>query len=125
MIGCQLVVLRARLWINPSGDAHALQCVTRARRGGRCRDRSGTGRCSASTKSSSGRPGYVHAYGAHCRYDRVDVDRWLHPHCAVHDTPDTVDHEPAELRRFDIIRDAASIQPHRTDVTFDGVPAPC
>lgn len=123
MIGNQLVVLRGRLWINPSGDAHALQCVARTKKGNRCLNPVENGQVLGFSDFQLGSAGYVGAYGSHGRYETVDVDRWLAQHCTVHDTPDVIDHETAELRRFHIIRDASFIQPHRTDVAFDGEPA--
>jgi hypothetical protein len=55
--------------------------------------------------------------------DTVAADRWFAQHCTLHDTPDVIDCETPELRRFDIVRDAAHVRPHRVDVAYDGEPA--
>ncbi|WP_128380446.1 hypothetical protein [Streptomyces cavernae] len=122
---CQLVVLRGRLWINPSGDAHALQCVARTRKGGRCQNPVESGQVLGLHEFQLGSAGYVQAYGSIGGGEAVDVDRWLAQHCTLHDTPDVTDYETTELRRFDIVRDAAHIRVHRVDVAYDSDPVDC
>ncbi|MFE9619640.1 hypothetical protein [Streptomyces sp. NPDC006384] len=70
-----------------------------------------------------GSAGYVQAYGSLGAGDTVDTDRWLAQHCTLHDTPDVTDCDTPELRRFDIVRDAAHIRAHRVDVAYDSEPA--
>ncbi|MFD7685600.1 hypothetical protein [Streptomyces sp. NPDC059781] len=118
----QLVVLRGRLWVNPSGDAHALQCVARTRKGSRCQNPVEYGQLLGLHEFQLGSAGYVQAYGHPGAGDTVDADRWLAQHCTLHDTPDVIDCETPELRRFDIARDVAHVQAHRADVAYDGEP---
>ncbi|MCQ9132851.1 hypothetical protein [Streptomyces hilarionis] len=118
----QLVVLRGRLWINPSGDAHALQCVARTKRGSRCQNPVEYGQLLGLHEFQLGSVGYVQAYGSLSAGETVDTDRWLAQHCTLHDTPDVTDCETPELRRFDIVRDAAHVRAHRVDVAHDGEP---
>lgn len=120
MIGNPLVVLRGRLWINPSGDAHALQCVARNKKGNRCQNPIEYGQVLGFREFQLGSAGYVDAYGYPGR-DGVDVDRWLAEHCTLHDTPEVTDCEVTELRRFDIVRDAFFIKPYRVDAACDGI----
>ncbi|GAA2614957.1 hypothetical protein GCM10010304_80110 [Streptomyces roseoviolaceus] len=123
---CQLVVLRGRLWINPSGDAHALQCVARTRKGARCLNPiEESGQVLGLHEFQLGSAGYVQAYGSPGGGETVEVDRWLAQHCTLHDIPDVTDYETTELRRFDIVRDAAHIRVHRCDVAYDGEPVNC
>lgn len=119
---CQLVVLRGRLWINPSSDAHTLQCVARTRKGGRCQNPVEAVQVLGLHEFQLGSVGYVQAYGSLGGGDSADVGRWLAQHCTVHDTPDVTDDETSELRRFDIVRDAAHIRGFRADVAYDGDP---
>ncbi|MFZ3562697.1 hypothetical protein ACOKM5_42960 [Streptomyces sp. BH097] len=118
-----LVVLRGRLWINPGGDAHMLQCVARTRKGSRCHNPVEYGQMLGFHEFHLGAAGYVMAYGRPGGGDSVDVDRWLAQHCTLHDTPDVIDCESPELRRFDIVRDAAHVQEYPVDVTYAGQPA--
>ncbi|MEV6810244.1 hypothetical protein [Streptomyces sp. NPDC051132] len=119
----QLVVLRGRLWINPSGDAHTLQCVARTRKGSRCQNLVEYGQLLGFHDFQLGSAGYVQAYGCPGVGDTVAVDRWLAQHCTLHDTPDVTDCAAPELRRFDIVRDAGHVRTHRVDVAYDGEPA--
>ncbi|MGG2463819.1 hypothetical protein ACO0M4_29160 [Streptomyces sp. RGM 3693] len=116
----QLVVLRRRLWVNPSGDAHDLQCVARTKKGGRCQNPVEYGQVLGIHEFQLGAAGYVEAYGTPRRIETADADRWLAQHCTLHDTSDAIDCEATELRRFDIVRDAAYIKAHRVDVAYDG-----
>lgn len=115
-----LVVLRGRLWINHSGDAHALQCVARTKSGARCRNPVEYGQVLSYNEFQLGSAGYVMAYGSLGTIDSVDADRWLAQHCLAHDSPDVIDSEATELRRFDIVRDHAHLRAHREDVAYDG-----
>lgn len=106
---CQLVVLRGRLWINPSGDASDLQCVARTRKGRRCLNPiEESGQVLGLHEFQLGSAGYVQAYGSLGGGDTVDVDRWLAQHCTLHDTPDVTDYETTELRRLEA---AARLRP--------------
>ncbi|WP_229376978.1 hypothetical protein [Streptomyces spirodelae] len=119
----QLVVLRGRLWVNASGDAHFRQCVARTRKGGRCQNPIEYGQVMGFREFQLGPAGYVYAYGCYGPHGAVDDDRWLAQHCTLHDTPDVVDCETPELRRFDIIRDSSFIKPYRVDAAYDGTAA--
>ncbi|MFK8851419.1 hypothetical protein [Streptomyces sp. Ac-502] len=105
-------MLRGRLWISPCGDAHDLQCVARTKKGTRCRNPIEYGQMLGFHAFRLGDAGYVEAYGSLGQGDAVDADRWIAQHCLVHDAPDVIDCGPAELRRFDIVRDAAHIKAH-------------
>ncbi|MFB7935437.1 hypothetical protein ACFC4C_40750 [Streptomyces sp. NPDC056039] len=119
-------MLRGRLWINPSGDASDLQCVARTRKGRRCLNPiEESGQVLGLHEFQLGSAGYVQAYGSLGGGDTVDVDRWLAQHCTLHDTPDVTDYETTELRRFDIVRDAAHIRGQRCDVAYDGEAVNC
>lgn len=120
--GNQLVVLHNRLWVNPEGDAHALQCVARTTRGEHCRNPIENGQVLGVREFQLGTAGYVSAYGHYGQAGAVDADRWLAQHCSVHDIPDVRDHDVAELRRFDITRDASFLRPYRVEALFDGQP---
>ncbi|WP_255311004.1 hypothetical protein [Streptomyces viridosporus] len=119
----QLVVLRGRLWVSPEGDAHALQCVARTRKGSRCQNPVEHGQLLGLHEFRLGSAGYVQAYGHPGAADTVDADRWLAQHCTLHDIPEAIDCETPELRRFDIVRDVAHVQAYRSDVAYDGEPA--
>ncbi|MER6655240.1 hypothetical protein ABT248_32465 [Streptomyces sp. NPDC000971] len=120
MIGNSLVALRGRLWINPAGDAHALQCVARTRKGDRCQNPVEYGQILGHHEFQLGSAGYVQAYGSPWGPDTgVDVDRWLAQHCTTHDSPDVTDAAVPELRRFNVRRDASYIRPYRTDAAYD------
>jgi hypothetical protein len=123
--GNPLVVLRGRLWINPSGDAHHLQCVARTKKGSRCQNPVEHGQVLGLHEFQLGSAGYVQAYGHPGAGETVDADRWLAQHCTLHDTPDVIDCETTELRRFDIVRDAPHVRAHRVDVSYDGDPVDC
>ncbi|MEU7377820.1 hypothetical protein [Streptomyces albidoflavus] len=120
MIGNPLVVLRGRLWVNPGGDPHALQCVAATKKGGRCLNPVEYGQILGFHEFQLGSSGYVEAYGSPGRYDSgVDVDRWLAQHCTTHHSPDTTDVVVPELRRFDLRHDTCFIKPYRTDAAYD------
>lgn len=122
MTGNPLVVLRGRLWINPSGDAHALQCVARTSKGSRCQNPIEYGQVFGLHEFQLGSVGYVDAYGPGVG---TVADRWLAQHCTLHDTPSVIDCEKTELRRFDIVRDASLVREHRVDVSYDDEPVDC
>ena len=65
----QLVVLRGRLWVSPDGDAHALQCVARTRKGSRCRNPVEYGQLLGLHEFRLGPAGYVQAYRSDVAYD--------------------------------------------------------
>ncbi|WP_331719435.1 hypothetical protein [Streptomyces sp. NBC_01187] len=94
--------------------------MARTRKGGRCQNPIEFGQVLGLREFQLGRCGYVYAYGYHERFDQVDVDRWLAQHCTLHDTPDAIDCERPELRRFDIVHDASFIRPYRVDALYDG-----
>ncbi|WP_328843023.1 hypothetical protein [Streptomyces sp. NBC_00258] len=122
MTGNPLVVLHGRLWINPSGDAHALQCVARTTKGSRCQNPVEYGQVFGFHEFQLGSAGYAEAYGPGVG---AIADRWLAQHCTLHDTPDVIDCETTELHRFDIVRDAPHVRAHRVDASYDGEPADC